>query len=73
MTRAEYASLPNDKDDAIDRWGSAASGQDPLVASFSQAAASDSSPRSDEQPVSKNTEAIDRVISFMRRLGSFAG
>ena len=34
MTRAEYASLPNDKDDAIDRWGSAASGQDPLVASF---------------------------------------
>lgn len=34
MTSSEYATSPGDNDEAIDRWGSAASGQDPLVASF---------------------------------------
>ena len=34
MTRAEYATQPGDNDEAIDRWGSASIGQDPLLASF---------------------------------------
>ncbi len=34
MTSSEYATSPGDNDEAIDRWGSAALGQDPLLASF---------------------------------------
>jgi hypothetical protein len=34
VTRAEYATQPGDNDEAIDRWGSASIGQDPLLASF---------------------------------------
>jgi hypothetical protein len=34
VTSSEYATSPGDNDEAIDRWGSAALGQDPLVASF---------------------------------------
>ena len=34
MTSTEYATEPGDNDEAIDRWGSATLGQDPLLASF---------------------------------------
>ena len=34
MTSSEYATEPGDSDEAIDRWGSATLGQDPLLASF---------------------------------------
>ena len=34
MTSSEYATEPGDNDEAIDRWGSATLGQDPLLASF---------------------------------------
>ncbi len=34
MTSSEYATEPGENDDAIDRWGSATLGQDPLLASF---------------------------------------
>lgn len=34
MTSSEYATEPGDNDEAIDRWGSATIGQDPLLASF---------------------------------------
>jgi len=34
VTSSEYATSPGDSDEAIDRWGLAASGQDPLLASF---------------------------------------
>ena len=34
MTSAEYSSELSDSDEAIDRWGLAATGQDPLLASF---------------------------------------
>jgi hypothetical protein len=34
MTSSEYATEPGENDEAIDRWGSATLGQDPLLASF---------------------------------------
>jgi hypothetical protein len=34
VTSSEYATSPGDNDEAIDRWGSATLGQDPLLASF---------------------------------------
>jgi hypothetical protein len=34
VTSSEYATEPGDNDEAIDRWGSATLGQDPLLASF---------------------------------------
>lgn len=34
MTSSEYATEPGDSDEAIDRWGIASTGQDPLLASF---------------------------------------
>ena len=34
MTSSEYATEPGQEDEAIDRWGSATLGQDPLLASF---------------------------------------
>lgn len=34
MTSSEYATEPGQEDEAIDRWGAAAIGQDPLLASF---------------------------------------
>jgi hypothetical protein len=34
VTSSEYATQPGDNDEAIDRWGSATLGQDPLLASF---------------------------------------
>ena len=34
MTSSEYATEPGETDEAIDRWGSATLGQDPLLASF---------------------------------------
>jgi hypothetical protein len=34
VTSTEYATEPGDNDEAIDRWGSATLGQDPLLASF---------------------------------------
>ena len=34
MTSSEYTTEPGDNDEAIDRWGAASSGTDPLLASF---------------------------------------